>query len=148
MLFFSKYQGPCTFASAGSFSPPFSFSLACQRKRKCAAGGGKEKEIVLAACRWLGQKTNCGARMSAECLSICSAATFAAAGAECFDHRQGSGSGNRSRSSRDAASLTKAKYVVRGAGCRFAPIAFSFSSVPSTARLLFLRKRKKKKMWG
>ena len=130
------------------FSPPFSFSLACQRKRQCAAGGGKEKEIVLAACRWLGQKTNYSTSVSAECLSICSAATFAAAGAKVCDNCYGSGSGKRSRSSRDAASLAEAKYSVRGFGCRYAPIAFSFSSVPSTARLLFLRKRKKKKMWG
>ena len=85
------------------FSPPFSFSLACQRKRKCAAGGGKEKEIVLAACRWLGQKTNYSTCVSAECLSICSAAAFAAAGAERFDNWYASGSGKRSRSIRNAA---------------------------------------------
>ncbi|MBR2081082.1 MAG: hypothetical protein IJ980_05565 [Oscillospiraceae bacterium] len=108
----------------------------------------KEKEIVLAACQSLGQKTNCGTCVGAECLSICSAFLFAAADAEFFDHCHGSGSGKRSRSIRDAASLAKAKYVVRGSVCRYAPIAFSFSSVPSTAHLLFLPQEKEKEDVG
>ena len=41
---FSSRRRSRTLAGAVCFSPPFSFSLACQRKRKCAAGGGKEKE--------------------------------------------------------------------------------------------------------
>ena len=78
-------------------------ALAGKPPQKSEKKKTKEKEIVLAACRQLGQKTNYSTCVSAECLSICSAATFAAAGAERFDNWYASGSGNRSRSIRNAA---------------------------------------------
>ena len=125
-------------------APHFLFLWRVKEKENAPLAVEKKKKAFWVLIGSLVRKTNYGTCVSAECLSICSAFLFAAADAEFFDHCHGSGSGKRSRSIRDAASLAKAKYVVRGSVCRYAPIAFSFSSVPSTAHLLFLSLAKEK----
>ena len=128
--------------------PPIFFFFGMSKKKKMRRWRWKRKRNRLAACRWLGQRTICGTHITAECLSICSASVSAAAGAEVFDHRHGSGSGKRSRSIRDAASPTKTKHLVRGTDCRYAPTRFLFLLYRQRHVFFFFRKRKKKKMWG
>ncbi|MBR2928847.1 MAG: hypothetical protein IKC24_06790 [Oscillospiraceae bacterium] len=129
-------------------APHFLFLWRVKEKENAPLAVEKKKKAFWVLIGSLVRKTNYGTCVSAECLSICSAFLFAAAAAAVSESfapaaaEIGAGQIVTQRNFRKHS----ARLVSQTADTH--PRAFSFSSVPSTAHLLFLGKTKKKKMWG